>query len=76
MENDKDQTVEEDDETVRSTLKEGMRETSTSTGRPNIDVITARNEKEAKQDRKLLYKAGGMVALLVLIIIIAVYFFS
>jgi len=76
MENDKDQTVEKDDKTVRSTLKEEMREPSSLTGRPNIDVITARNEKEAKQDRRSLYKAGGIVAVFVLIIIIAVYFFS
>ena len=75
MENDKDQTAEKDDETVRSTLKEGMRETSTSTGRPNIDVITARNEEEAKQDRKSSYRILGIVALLVVVIIIAIYFF-
>ena len=75
MENDKDQTVEKGDETVRSTQKEGMRETSTSTGRPNIDVITARNEEEAKQDRKSSYRILGIVALLVVVIIIAIYFF-
>ena len=75
MEDNKDQIVEKDDETVTPT-QEGTQETSASKERPNIDVITARNEEEAKQDRKLLYKAGGMVALLVLIIIIAVYFFS
>ena len=67
MENDKDKTV-------RSTSKEGTREPPSLTGRPNIDVITARNEKEAQQDKKSLYKAGGIVALLVLIIIIAIYF--
>ena len=48
MENDKDQTVEKDDETVTST-QEGMQETSAVTNRPNIDVITARNEEEEKQ---------------------------
>ena len=75
MEDNKDQIVEKDDETV-TPIQKGTQETSASKERPNIDVITARNEEEAKQDRKSLYKAGGIVALLVLIIIIAVYFFS
>ena len=74
MEDNKDQIVEKDDETVRSTLKEGMRETSTSTGRPNINVITARNEEEAKQDRKSSYRILVIAALLVVVIIIAIYF--
>ena len=75
MKNDKDQTVEKNDETVTST-QEGTQETSASTGRPNIDVITARNEEEVKQDRKSLYKKAGIVALLAAVIIIAIYFFS
>ena len=75
MENDKDQTVEKDDETVTST-REGVQETSTLTGRPNIDVITARNEEEVTQDRKSSYKKAGIVVLLVVVIIIAIYFLS
>ena len=77
MENDNDKhlTVEKDDETVTST-REGVQETSTLTGRPNIDVITARNEEEAKRDRKSSYKTAGIVALLVVVIIIAIYFLS
>ena len=77
MENDNDKhlTVEKDDETVTST-REGVQETSTLTGRPNIDVITARNEEEAKRDRKSSYKIAGIVALLVVIVMIAIYFFS
>ena len=75
MENDKEQTVEKDDETVTST-REGVQETSTLTGRPNIDVITARNEEEVTQDRKSSYKKAGIVALLVVVIIIAIYFLS
>ena len=47
MKNDKGQAVEKDDEIVTSTLKR-TQETSVLTGRPNIDVITARNEEEAK----------------------------
>jgi len=77
MENDNDKhlTVEKDDETVTST-REGVQETSTLTGRPNIDVITARNEEEAKRDRKSSYKIAGIVVLLVVIVMIAIYFFS
>ena len=77
MENDNDKhlTVKKDDETVTST-REGVQETSTLTGRPNIDVITARNEEEAKRDRKSSYKIAGIVVLLVVIVMIAIYFFS
>ena len=75
MENDKDQTVEKDDETVIST-QEGTQETSAVTNRANIDVITARNEKEVKHDRKSSYKKAGIIALLVVVIIIAIYFLS
>ena len=75
MENDKDQTVEKDDETVSST-QEGTQETSAVTDKPNIDVITARNEEEVKRDRKSSYKKVGIVALLVAVIIIAIYFLS
>jgi len=77
MENDNDKhlTVEKDDETVTST-REGVQETSTLTGRPNIDVITARNEEEAKRDRKSSYKIAGIVVLLVVIVMIVIYFFS
>ena len=75
MENDKDQTVEKDDETVTST-HEGTQETSAVTNRPNIDVITARNEKEVTQDRKSSYMKAGIIALLVVVIIIAIYFLS
>ena len=45
MENDKDQTVEKDDETVTS-AQEGTQETSAVTNRPNIDVNTAKNKEE------------------------------
>ena len=75
MENDKDQTVEKDDETVTST-QEGTQETSSVTNRPNINAITARNEEEARQDRKLSYKKVGIAVLLAAVIIIAIYFVS
>ena len=75
MENDKDQKVEKDDKTVTST-QEGTQETSAATNRPNINSITARNEEEVRQDRKASYSILGIVALLVVVIIIAVYFLS
>ena len=75
MKNDKDQAVEKDDEIVTSTLKR-TQETSVLTGRPNIDVITARNEEEAKQDRRSSYKIAVIVSLWVAVIIIAIYSFS
>ena len=75
MENNKDQKVEKDDETITST-QEGTQETSEVTNRPNIDVITARNEEEVAQDRKSSYKVLGIVALLVAVIVIAIYFLS
>ena len=75
MKDDKDQTVEKNEKTVAST-QEGTQETSAVTNRPNIDVITARNEEEVAQDRKSSYKKVGIVALLVVVIIIAIYFLS
>ena len=75
MENNKDQIVEKGEETLTPN-KKGTQETSTLTGRPNIDVITARNEEEVKQDRKSSYKIVGVVVLLVAVIIIAIYFLS
>ena len=75
MKNDKDQAVEKDEEIVTSTQK-GTQETSALTGRPNIDVITARNEEEVKQERRSSYKIAVIVSLLVAVIIIAIYFLS
>ena len=67
--------VEKDNETVTSTQGKTQR-AFTSTGRPNIDVITARNEEAVKQDSKLSYKIVGISALFVMAIIIVIYFFS
>ena len=75
MKNDKGQAVEKDDEIVTSTQKETQK-TSVLTGRPNIDVITARNEEEVKQERRSSYKIAVRVSLLVAVIIIAIYFLS
>ena len=75
MKNNKNQTIEKDDEKVTSTQEE-MQETSAITNRPNIDVITAKNKEEVIQDRKSSYKKAGIVVLLVVVIIIAIYFLS
>ena len=75
MKNDKGQADEKDEEIVTSTMK-STKETTVLTGRPNIDVITARNEKEAKQDRRSSYKIVVIVSLLVAVIIIAIYFLA
>ena len=75
MKNNKDQAVEKDDEIVTSTQK-GTQKTSVLTGRPNIDVITARNEEEVKQERRSSYKIAVIVSLLVAVIIIVIYFLS
>ena len=75
MKNDKGQAVEKDDEIVTSTQK-GTQKTSVLTGRPNIDVITARNEEEVKQERRSSYKIAVIVSLLVAVTIIAIYFLS
>ena len=75
MKNDKGQAVEKDDEIVTSTQKETQK-TSVLTDRPNIDVITARNEEEVKQERRSSYKIAVIVSLLVAVIIIAIYFLS
>ena len=75
MKNDKDQAVEKDDEIVTSTQKE-TQTTSMLTGRPNIDVITARNEEEVKQERRSSYKKTVIVSLLAVVIIIVIYFLA
>ena len=78
MENDsdKDRIVEKDDEKTVTSTQEETDKRSMSTGRPNIDDITKRNEEEKKQDRKSTYTIAGIVALLIAVIVIAIYFFS
>ena len=78
MENDsdKDRIVEKDDEKTVTSTQEEADKRSMSTGRPNIDDITKRNEEEKKQDRKSSYTIAGIVVLLIAVIVIAIYFFS
>ena len=72
MENDEGKTLEKDDK-IATSKQEGIQE---STGRPDINVINKRNEEEDKQEKKESYTAIGGVALLIAIIIFAIYFFS
>ena len=78
MENDsdKDRIVEKGDEKTVTSTREETNKRSMSTGRPNIDDITKRNEEEKKQDRKSTYTIAGIVVLLIAVIVIAIYFFS
>ena len=78
MENDsdKDRIVEKGDEKIVTSMQEETNKRSMSTGRPNIDDITKRNEEEKKQDRKSTYTIAGIVVLLIAVIVIAIYFFS
>ena len=78
MENDsdKDRMVEKGDEKTVTSTQEATDKRSMSTGRPNIDDITKRNEEEKKQDRKSTYTIAGIVVLLIAVIVIAIYFFS
>ena len=78
MENDsdKDRIVEKGDEKIMTSMQEETNKRSMSTGRPNIDDITKRNEEERKQDRKSTYTIAGAVVLLIAVIVIAIYFFS
>ena len=80
---DRDQSAEKNDETKVSVQKnwqhkeeEKDNHTTSITGRPNIDVISKRNEEVAKQEKKSLYVAIGIIILLITGILILVYFFA
>ena len=75
MENDKSQTVERNDETVTST-QERPQESHASTGKININDINKRNAEQEKQERKSSYAVTGIIVLLIVFIIVAVYFLS
>ena len=75
MENNKDQTVEKDDETEKSTHIK-FQENSARTGRPDLNEINKRNAEEALRDRKSSYTIVGTMALFVAVVIILVYLFS
>ena len=75
MENDKDQTVERNDETIISTHVRPQ-ESYAPTGRTNINDINKRNAEEEKLEKKSSYTLAGVAILLIALIIVAVYFFS
>ena len=76
--NDKDQAVGKDDETVAFAQKKKQREDShvSITGRPNIDEISKRNEEAEKRERKSFYTVTGIIVLLIIVVILLVYFFN
>ena len=61
---------------VTSTREEGAQETSTLTGRPNIDDINKRNAEEERQDKKSSYIVIGIMVLVLVAVIVLVYFFT
>ena len=79
---DKDQSAEKNDETKVSEqkswqkIKEKEDNYTSVTGRPNIDVISKRNEEDAKQERRSLYTVIGITILLIIGILLLVYFFG
>ena len=75
MKNDKGQAVKKNDETVASE-QERMQESYAPTGRVNINDINKRNAEREKQEKKSSYTVTGIAALLIALIVVAIYFFS
>ena len=75
MENDKDQTVERNDETIISTHVRPQ-ESYAPTGRTNINDINKRNAEQEKQEKNSSYTVAGIIVLIIAFIIVAVYFIS
>ena len=46
------------------------------TGRPNLDEINKRNAAEERRDRRSSYAIAGIMALVVLVVMFLVYFFT
>ena len=50
---------------------------SSITGRPNIDVISKRNQEVEKREKKTFYTtAGTIVTLFIVVVAVLIYFFS
>ena len=75
MKNDKDQTAKKNDETVASE-QERLLESYAPTGRVNINDINKRNAEQEKQEKKSSYTVTGIAALSIVLIVVAIYFFS
>ena len=67
--------VNKSDKTELSTQKKPQGN-DISTRRLDLNEIKKRNTEEEKQDRKSIYIVAGIIALLVLVAIVLVYFFS
>ena len=75
MKNDKGQAVKKNDETVASE-QERLLESYAPTGRVNINDINKRNAEQEKQEKKSSYTVTGIAALSIVLIVVAIYFFS
>ena len=75
MENYKDQSRERNVEAVAST-QERLQDNHASTRRTNINDINKRNAEQEKQEKKSSYTLAGIIVLLTVFIIGAVYFFN
>ena len=75
MEHDKGQKVVRNDETVIST-QERPQDSHAQMGRININDINKRNAEKDKRERKSSYTTAGIIVLLIVFIIVAIYFFS
>ena len=62
------------DEIATLSKKEGMKESSESAGRLNIDDINRRNAEERKKEKKSSYIITGIVV--GLLIIVGIFFFN
>ena len=62
------------DEIAALSKKEGMKESSESAGRLNIDDINRRNAEERKKEKKSSYIITGIVV--GLLIIVGIFFFN
>ena len=72
--NNKDQTVGQDDKIMTSAQKEYDRKYIK--GRPNIDEISKRNEETEKKERRSSYITAVIIVLLITVVLLLVYFIS
>ena len=75
MEHDKGQKIVRNDETAIST-QERPQDSQAQTGRININDINKRNAEQDKRERKSSYTTAGIIVLLIVFIIVAIYFSS
>ena len=71
----KDRSVGGNDEIVTFS-QERLQESHASRGRPDINDINRRNAEQEKQEKKSSYTVTGIAALSIVLIVVAIYFFS